>query len=163
MPDSILERITKDIEAALKTVTKADGYSHDFTVRRRSWGGDAPTNEDVLCIIHQGQPIQLDGNGTDEMLWDQPYGIDLFVTPDESQERTPDELINSARADAEKALAYTAESCGRSGLAAHEGATTVLAPVLFTDGPNHGIQVRIVVRYGTVWNDPLTSNHSNIS
>ena len=158
MADSVLERITQHIETTLKSVRKTNGYQSDFTVVRRGWQGNAPTTEGVFVVIHQGQPTKIENQSHDQTGWDQPYGIELYVYPAEDQELIPDAAINSARADAEKALTYDRESRKRDGLAFD---TMVQAPLLFQDGSNHGVEVRIVVRYFTKFNDPMTSAYES--
>jgi hypothetical protein len=63
-------------------------------------------------------------------------------------------LINSAQAEAEKALMLSESARTRGGLAQD---TRELSPVRFVDGSNQGVQVRIMVRYFTAFNDPFTA------
>jgi hypothetical protein len=157
--DSILEQITADIVSSLDEVNSGESYgsgtyANTFTVQRRKRRGNAPEAGQTLAVVMMGQPIKLVDAAQDSMGWDQPYFIDIYVDPDESSTTDVDKAINSALADAEIALMKSEDARTRGGLAFD---TRELAPVRFVDGPNQGVQVRVIVRYWTAFNDPRTA------
>ncbi len=159
MSDPILERITQDIEDWLKKVKKADGYANDFVVERRKRQGNAPKAGQVLVVVSQQSPQIVSDQSYPDIMWDQPYSIDIYVDPDASKVTPVDTDINSAWADAITALTYAEDSRNRGGLAQD---TKIDAPNLFAEGPLSGVEVRITVRYTTIANDPRSSAYSNV-
>lgn len=153
--DPIIEQITQDIETWLKKVQPANGYSTTLTVERRKRGGNAPKSGQTLAVLNQGQPRRLREDSHDTMGWEQPYSIDIYVDPDESRETPVDADINVARSAAEHVLTNDITSRTRGGLAFN---TTVVPAVLFSEGKNDGVQVRIMVQYYTAFNDPYTAS-----
>lgn len=154
---AIVELITQDILTWLNTVTVANNYANNFTVERRKKGGNAPRAGQTLVVINQGQPQEIVDDSHPDQSWDQPYGIDVFVDPDQSSATAVDALINSAWADTIKALTSEVTSFNRGGLALW---TKIKAPIIFIQNGNPGIQVRLMVRYATIFSDPTVSAYS---
>lgn len=151
MPDltvPILERIARNIEQTLKEVRVSGGYFNDLIVERRRGRGN--TVRDRLAVLHQGN-AQTEEGPSNYRTWLQEFWVEVFVCQSETATAPTDEVINTIRADVERALMVDPR---RGENQVHD--TIIRSALNFetVDGSAEGVTVAFDVRYRTNIDDP---------
>ena len=145
----IVELIAQDIFGVLQTVNTTNGYSYDLVPERASMQGANPTH--LLCILYQLDPDRNDSesNGLDG--WIQPFAIDVFVIPSQSDTTPVDQYKNIIYAEIYQALM---QDYSRSGYALD---TLIHSPLHFkaANGTYDGFALQPEVTYRTVKDNPF--------
>lgn len=151
----IVEQIAQAAKTQLETVTIAHGYQQDVTVVRPTrTGGFVPSH--LQIVLTQEDPTLLgDLEGANSMKeWRQPFVANCLVRTSDANTEAVDTMVNTLRADVEKAL-MSSESWW-SGLATD---CRVLAPeqIITTDAEYEGVAIRFELDYRTDRDDPYTA------
>lgn len=155
---SVLERITRSIQAALEEITIDNGYHADVKeVRRATLLGVQKALSDRVIDFVAGVGIPLADQGSGIQEWDQPYFIDIGVSPSELDETPIETYINTLAQDVVKVVlegaksrwVYDGEKMSTDTLIAGAG------PLQRPDGSYIGYGLEIKVTYRTKEFDPF--------
>ncbi len=150
----ILERIRQDVLAALRAVTKTNGYTFNCTADTRKQNGPEP--RDLLLVLYQANTNTTDTPALRRNERFQRFSVDCYsiIGEQDAEVIDADERLNHLQADVEKALAADRT---RGGLAID---THIRDPELFTHlgDATEGVTVNVDVHYRTNEDDPYKAN-----
>jgi hypothetical protein len=98
----IIEYIAADVLATVQLVTTGNGYNYDLTAERHKRSGDK--RQHLNAVIVQEDPKELSPKVYFTKEWELPFGIGVFIIPDEADTTPIDNYCNVIRSDIEKAL-----------------------------------------------------------
>jgi len=105
MAEPIVEQIAQWLEAALASITEANGYQQDLTVVRPEDPWDESTAiGDLTTLLAQDDPERMDPRSTAGIRWRQPFLLVTFFAGRGGTGLSLDTRINRVRADIEKRL-----------------------------------------------------------
>jgi hypothetical protein len=155
MPRPVVENITRDVLATLKTVKRSNGYHQDLDAER----GNAELgnrSRDVLAIVTQEESEEETDAPQQYQQFNQIYAIELFVSESESSETTIEDRLNNACHDVIKALTYERASQARDGWAIDTKFRAIDQELV--PGAKQGTAtVRVAVQYRILRNNPFAS------
>lgn len=161
MATPIVEQIAQKIEARLKKITTANGYSHNAVVTRRTrMGGFTP--QDKSIALYQGQRFANERHttqgGTTLRAHDQHFGVAVYAIDSDKSTIPADTLLNAYESEALQALT-TPETVGADWVKMDGLAITSRFddPVYLIDGQFAVALLDLVVTYRTPENDPYTA------
>ena len=155
MAESIVERITDDLEIVLAGVRAAAGYNSNLTVERYDpKRGNPPVDSKV--VLHALEPIRdVEVEPAGWQAWRQPYELTLFIIDTETDASAP-EAHDRARMAASDIIKAVMADPTRDSLAWDtdvDGQT----PFGVQDTENHdGMTITITVRFRHLWGDPYS-------
>jgi hypothetical protein len=152
----IIELVTQNVEATLRTVRIANGYNVDLIVERELKFGN-PLRDKLAVVMQQTteRVVQPD-IPQDRVAYRQEYWVQCFVVESEDSSTPIDQRINSVRSDVEKALMvdpFRGLDSDGNPLAMD---TLIKDPIPIVDdqGRWDGVTVVFDVFYRTLYSDP---------
>jgi hypothetical protein len=145
----ICELISQNILDTLKGISVAAGFNVNLDARRATH--PAAPAAPGLAILYEGDDDPQDGGAVGRQTWHRPYGVLIWGAGTTSDQTPYDQLLNTARADVEKAIMAKVSHGGYA-------FNTVLNKPLKSESDNEppSIMVMFTVHYRTRLDDPFT-------